>query len=78
MERTHCQLRSRLTDRLSRYDTDSKTFLNRFAENLAFPITVSGRLRSNIRTTLGDGGPLVRVKTTNGGVKVRQRGSVVR
>ncbi len=46
--------------------------------DLAFPITVSGRLRSNIRTTLGDGGPLVRVKTTNGGVKVRQRGSVVR
>ena len=46
--------------------------------DLGFPITVSGRLRSNIRTTLGDGGPLVRVKTTNGGVTVRQRGSAVR
>ena len=46
--------------------------------DLAFPITVSGRLRSNIHTTLGDGGPLVRVKTTNGGVKVRRSGSAVR
>ena len=46
--------------------------------DLAFPIMVSGRLRSTIRTTLGDGGPLVRVKTTNGGVTVRQRGSAVR
>ena len=45
--------------------------------DFTFPITVSGRLRSNIRTTLGDGGPLVRVKTTNGGVKVRQRGTNV-
>ena len=46
--------------------------------DLAFPITVSGRLRSTIHTTLGDGGPLVRVKTTNGGVKVRRRGTNVR
>ena len=46
--------------------------------DLDFPITVSGRLRSNIHTTLGDGGPLVRVKTTNGGVKVRQRGMNLR
>ena len=46
--------------------------------DLAFPITVSGRLRGNIHTTLGEDGPLVRVKTTNGGVKVRRRGANLR
>ena len=37
-----------------------------------FPITVQGELtsRRGISTTLGSGGPLVRVRTTNGGVKI--------
>lgn len=35
-----------------------------------FPITVQGRLGRELSTTLGDGGPLLRVRTTNGGVRV--------
>ena len=40
-----------------------------------FPITVQGELtsRRGISTTLGSGGPLVRVRTTNGGVKINRR-----
>lgn len=38
-----------------------------------FPITVQGRIGKRISTTLGSGGPLVRVATTNGGVTIRRR-----
>jgi DUF4097 and DUF4098 domain-containing protein YvlB len=40
-----------------------------------FPITVQGELtsRRGITTTLGSGGPPVRVRTTNGGVTVARR-----
>jgi hypothetical protein len=40
-----------------------------------FPVTVQGELNSRrgISTTLGSGGPLVRVRTTNGGVKINRR-----
>jgi len=38
-----------------------------------FPITVSGRIDRRLRTQLGDGGPLLRAITTNGGVTIRQR-----
>jgi len=38
-----------------------------------FPITVQGRIGRRISTTLGAGGPLVRVVTTNGGVRIRER-----
>jgi hypothetical protein len=43
--------------------------------NIDFPITVQGELtgRRGINTTLGSGGPLVRVRTTNGGVRVSRR-----
>ncbi len=37
-----------------------------------FPVEVRGRLSRRITTTLGDGGPKVRVMTTNGGVSVRR------
>jgi DUF4097 and DUF4098 domain-containing protein YvlB len=37
-----------------------------------FPITVQGRLDRNISTTLGDGGPTIRARTTNGGVRVKR------
>jgi hypothetical protein len=40
--------------------------------NIDFPVTVQGRLGREISTTLGDGGPLVRAQTTNGGVRVRR------
>lgn len=37
-----------------------------------FPIVLQGRIGRNIDTTLGNGGPLVRVVTTNGGVRIRR------
>jgi hypothetical protein len=42
--------------------------------HVGFPITVQGDLRRDIHATLGDGGPTVRVKTTNGSVKVSRAG----
>jgi len=33
-----------------------------------FPVTVQGQLTRDIRLTLGDGGPRIRARTTNGGV----------
>ena len=41
--------------------------------NIGFPITVQGRIDRRLTTQLGQGGPLVRVTTTNGGVTLRQR-----
>ncbi|MDP9203687.1 MAG: hypothetical protein M3P26_17425 [Gemmatimonadota bacterium] len=38
-----------------------------------FPITVQGSFGRRIQTQLGSGGPLVRVITTNGGVRISQR-----
>jgi hypothetical protein len=39
-----------------------------------FPITVRGRVRARrISTQLNGGGPLIRVSTTNGGVRIRER-----
>ena len=40
---------------------------------IGFPITVQGRINRRLTTTLGKGGPLVRVTTTNGGVAIRRR-----
>ena len=43
--------------------------------DVGFPLTVtlSGRIRDRISTTLGSGGPLIRVVTTNGPMSVRRR-----
>jgi hypothetical protein len=38
--------------------------------NVDFPVTVQGRVDREITADLGGGGPLIRVKTHNGGVKV--------
>ena len=38
--------------------------------NIDFPITMTGRIGREIRTQLGDGGAPVRVRTTNGGVRL--------
>ena len=38
-----------------------------------FPVTISGRLNKRITTKLGEGGPPIRLETTNGGVTVRRR-----
>lgn len=42
--------------------------------DLDFPLTVtiSGRVRNRITTTLGNGGPLIRVVTTNGPMTIRK------
>lgn len=41
--------------------------------NIDFPIMVQGRIGRRIETTLGQGGPTVSVRTTNGGVRVTRR-----
>ena len=41
--------------------------------DIDFPVTVQGRIGRRLRTTLGSGGPLVRVVTTNGGVSITSR-----
>jgi DUF4097 and DUF4098 domain-containing protein YvlB len=41
--------------------------------DIDFPVTVSGRIGRQLRTTLGDGGPTIRAVTTNGGVRIRRR-----
>lgn len=40
--------------------------------DLDFPVTVQGRVNRTIRTTLGQGGPLIRAMTTNGGVSLER------
>ena len=41
--------------------------------NVDFPITVQGMIGRRLSTTLGSGGQLIRVRTTNGGVTLRRR-----
>ena len=38
-----------------------------------FPVTVQGRIGRSISTQLGAGGPLIKVRTSNGGVTIRQK-----
>ena len=38
-----------------------------------FPITVQGRIGRTLSTDLGQGGPPIRVRTTNGGVSIERR-----
>jgi hypothetical protein len=56
-----------------RYDADLETGTVHGRFDIDIPITVRGRIDRTIRTQLGAGGPLVRVMTTNGGVRVRRR-----
>jgi DUF4097 and DUF4098 domain-containing protein YvlB len=39
----------------------------------AIPLTVQGRIDNNINVDLGSGGPTVKVKTRNGGVRITER-----
>lgn len=41
--------------------------------DLGFPLTVQGRIGRSLETVLGDGGATVRVRTTNGGVRIIRR-----
>lgn len=45
---------------------------------LDFPVTVQGRLGRRLSTTLGEGGPMVRAVTTNGGVHISRAGRAIR
>lgn len=38
--------------------------------NIDFPVTVQGRIARDVSTTLGEGGPPVRIRTVNGGVRI--------
>jgi hypothetical protein len=41
--------------------------------NLDFPVTVQGRIDREITADLGGGGPTIRVKTSNGGVRITRK-----
>ncbi len=41
--------------------------------NIDFPVTVQGRIGRTFSTDLGSGGPTLRVKTSNGGVKITKK-----
>jgi hypothetical protein len=41
--------------------------------NIDFPVTVRGRVEREINADLGAGGPLIRVRTSNGGVRVTRK-----
>lgn len=57
------------------YNADLETRTVNGGLRVDFPITVQGELtsRRGISTRLGSGGPMVRVRTTNGGVKINRR-----
>lgn len=46
--------------------------------DLDFPVTVQGRLGRRLTATLGEGGPVVRAVTTNGGVKIERSRTSIR
>lgn len=41
--------------------------------NIEFPVAVQGRMTRQIQTQLGGGGPLIKVRTSNGGVNIRKK-----
>lgn len=41
--------------------------------NIDFPVTVQGKIGRTFSTDLGSGGPTLRVKTSNGGVKITKK-----
>jgi len=45
--------------------------------HIDFPVTVRGEIGRSIRTTIGNGGPMVRAVTTNGGVHVQRGGPTI-
>jgi len=55
-----------------RYSADLETGTVNGGIDIDFPVQVRGRLTRRINTKLGDGGPPIRVVTTNGGVSIRR------
>ena len=41
--------------------------------SIDFPVTVQGLIGKSFSTDLGSGGPVVRVRTSNGGVKIMKK-----
>ncbi|MGQ0648234.1 MAG: DUF4097 family beta strand repeat-containing protein [Gemmatimonadaceae bacterium] len=58
----------------ARYSAELETGTVNGGFDIDFPITLQGRFGRRITTTLGDGGPRVRMITTNGGVSIRRAG----
>jgi len=56
----------------ARYSARLETGTVNGGMDIGFPITVTGRINRRLTTQLGDGGALIRVTTTNGGVSLRQ------
>lgn len=56
-----------------RYDARLEASTVNGGFDIDFPITLEGRIGRRLQTTLGAGGPLVRVTTTNGPVRLRRR-----
>ena len=57
----------------SNYSAELETGTTNGRINIDFPVTVQGRIGRHLTTTLGSGGPKIRVMTTNGGVHIRRR-----
>jgi hypothetical protein len=55
------------------YNAQLETGTTNGGMRVDFPITVKGLIGKRIQTQLGTGGPMVRVTTTNGGVRVTER-----
>jgi hypothetical protein len=54
------------------YSADLETGTVNGGMEIDFPVMVQGRIHRTLRTELGNGGPLIRVMTTNGGVVIRR------
>lgn len=54
------------------YSADLQTRTTNGSFDLDFPMTLQGRIGRRLETTLGSGGPPLRLITTNGGVRVRR------
>lgn len=55
------------------YSADLETGTVNGGFDIDFPVTVTGRIGRELRAQLGDGGAPVRVRTTNGGVRIQRR-----
>ena len=56
-----------------RYSAELETGTVNGRVRIDFPVTVTGTLGSNVKTTLGSGGARVRAMTRNGGITVQRR-----
>jgi hypothetical protein len=57
----------------ARYSARLETGTTNGPMTIDYPMTLQGRIDRHITTTIGDGGPLIRVITTNGPLRVRQQ-----